>query len=316
MKTERNILIAFILNLAFSIFELIGGAITGSVAIMSDAVHDMGDAASIGISYFLEKKSKKQPDDTHTYGYMRYSVIGGLITTVILLVGSIGVIINAISRIFAPTPINYDGMIIFAIVGTLVNLAAAFVTREGDSINQKAVNLHMLEDVLGWAVVLIGAIVMRFTDISVIDPLMSIGIAVFILINALRNLKEVVDLFLAKLPQGFDISEIKEHILHIDGVVGVHHVHIWSMDGQSNYATLHVVVNGNHQEIKEKVREELKEHNICHATLELEDEGEECGEEHCHVEHKESHGHHHHHHHHGHHHEHDHKHHEHHHHHH
>ena len=192
MKTERNILIAFILNLAFSIFEFIGGAVVGSVAIISDAVHDIGDAASIGISYFLERKSKKQPDKTHTYGYMRYSVIGGVITTVILLLGSAAVIYNAILRIMSPVEINYDGMIIFAIVGAAVNLLAAFFTREGDSINQKAVNLHMLEDVLGWVLVLVGAVVMRFTDISIIDPLMSIGVAVFILINAVKNLKEVV----------------------------------------------------------------------------------------------------------------------------
>ena len=300
MKTERNILIAFILNLAFSVFEFIGGAFTGSVAIISDAVHDIGDAMSIGASYFLEKKSKKQPDEKYTYGYARYSVIGGVITTFVLLFGSVAVIYNAILRIFNPVPINYDGMIIFAIVGALVNLAAAYFTREGDSINQRAVNLHMLEDVLGWVVVLVGAIVMRFTDFSIIDSLMSIGVAVFILINALRNLKDVIELFLEKTPGSIQINEIKEHICEIEGVLDVHHIHIWSMDGQKNYATMHVVVNGEASEIKKKIREELKEHDICHATLELEAEGEDCGEEHCYVEHSCESGHHHHHHHHGH----------------
>lgn len=300
MKTERNILIAFILNLAFSVFEFIGGAFTGSVAIISDAVHDIGDAMSIGASYFLEKKSKKQPDEKYTYGYARYSVIGGVITTFVLLFGSVAVIYNAILRIFNPVPINYDGMIIFAIVGALVNLAAAYFTREGDSINQRAVNLHMLEDVLGWVVVLVGAIVMRFTDFSIIDSLMSIGVAVFILINALRNLKDVIELFLEKTPRSIQINEIKEHICEIEGVLDVHHIHIWSMDGQKNYATMHVVVNGEASEIKKKIREELKEHDICHATLELEAEGEDCGEEYCHVEHSCERGHHHHHHHHGH----------------
>ena len=300
MKTQSKILVAFILNLAFSIFEFIGGAITGSVAIISDAIHDVGDAMSIGISYFLEKKSKKQPDDTYTYGYARFSVIGGVITTVILLVGSAAVIYNAILRIISPVPINYDGMIIFAIFGVVVNFLAAYFTSGGHSINQKAVNLHMLEDVLGWALVLVGAIIMRFTDISIIDPLMSIGVAVFILINAVRNLKEVIDLFLAKLPPHLKIEEIKEHICEIDGVLGVHHIHIWSMDGQSNYATMHVVCSGDSHEIKHKIREELKEHGIGHVTLELEGEGEECCEEHCHVHHdEESHGHHHHYHHHG-----------------
>ena len=160
MKTEKNIFIAFILNLSFAVFELFGGLFTGSVAIISDSIHDIGDAASIGISYFLEKKSKKQPDEKYTYGYMRFSVIGGVITTLILLLGSLIVIYNAVLRLISPTAINYDGMIIFAVVGVVVNFCAAFFTRHGDSINQKAVNLHMLEDVLGWIVVLAGAVVL------------------------------------------------------------------------------------------------------------------------------------------------------------
>ena len=298
MKTEKNILIAFLLNLSFSVIEIIGGILTGSVAIVSDAVHDLGDAASIGLSFFLEKKSQKQPDDIYTYGYSRYSVIGSIITTMILLSGSLIVILNAVVRIIEPAEIHYDGMIVFAVIGVIINLAAAFFTREGGSLNQKAVNLHMLEDVLGWAVVLLGAVVMRFTDFSVIDPLMSIGVAVFIFVHALKNLKEAVSLFLEKAPESIRINEIKEHIEEIDGVLGVHHLHIWSMDGQNNYATMHIVTNGDHREIKEKVREELHEHGIGHVTLELEAEDERCCDRHCHVEAAESHQHQHHQHHH------------------
>ena len=298
MNTEKKILIAFILNLAFSVFEFVGGIFTGSVAIISDAVHDIGDAASIGISYFLEKKSKKQPDETYTYGYARYSVIGSVITTLILLFGSVMVICNAVSRLIHPVQINYDGMIAFAVVGVCVNFAAAFFTREGGSLNQKAVNLHMLEDVLGWVVVLAGAVIMRFTDLAVIDPIMSIGVAVFIFINAIGNLKEAVDLFLEKAPRDIDVEEIREHVAKIDGVLGVHHIHVWSMDGQHNYATMHLVVNGDWKQIKERVREELREHGIGHATLEPEAEGEHCDREQCHVEFDIASGHHHHHHHH------------------
>ncbi len=299
MKTEKNILIAFILNLAFSVFEFIGGIITGSVAIISDSVHDIGDAASIGISFFLEKKSKRQPDEHYTYGYARYSVIGSVITTFILLFGSAAVIYNAVDKIISPSEINYNGMIIFAVFGVCVNFIAAFFTRDGDSLNQKAVNLHMLEDVLGWAVVLIGSVVMKFTDFAVIDPIMSIGVAVFIFINAIRGLKEATELFLEKTPHEISLSEIKEHVTEIEGVIDAHHIHVWSTDGQHNYATLHIVTNADHREIKEKIRAELSEHGIGHVTLELEAEGEECREEHCHVEFKSEqkhHGHHHHHH--------------------
>ena len=298
MKTEKNILIAFILNLAFSIFEFVGGIFTGSVAILSDAVHDIGDATSIGVSFILEKKSKKHPDEKYTYGYIRYSVLGSVITTFILLFGSASVIYNAVLRIITPTEINYNGMILFAVIGVTVNLIAAFVTREGDSLNQKAVNLHMLEDVLGWIVVLIGAIVIKFTEFYIIDPIMSIGVAVFIFVNAIKNLKEITDIFLEKTPHNIDIPELKEHICEIEGVLGVHHIHVWSIDGHHNYATMHIVADGDAHEIKEKIREELKEHGISHVTLELEDKNEHCHEEQCHIEPISHSGHHHHHHHH------------------
>ena len=284
MKTGRNILLAFILNLSFAVFELLGGIVTGSVAIVSDAVHDAGDAASIGISYFLERKSKKQPDDVYTYGYTRYSVLGGCITTLILLIGSALMICNAIRRILFPAEIHYDGMILFAVAGVCVNFCAAFITRDGGSVNQKAVNLHMLEDVLGWAVVLVGAVVMRFTNFALIDPLMSIGVSLFILIHAVKHLKEIVDLFLEKAPGNIEVAEIKEHIGEIDGVLDVHHIHIWSMDGNNNLATMHIVTDDDPHKMKAKIREELLAHGIGHATLELETGTEHCHERNCHME--------------------------------
>ena len=295
MKTEKNILIAFLLNISFSIFEFFGGIFTKSVAILSDSIHDLGDALSIGISYFLEKKSKKKADNKYTYGYIRYSVLGGVITTTILLVGSILVIIGAVKRLFNPVEVNYSGMIIFAVIGVILNFIAAYVTREGDSLNQKSVNLHMLEDVLGWVIVLIGAIVMKFTDITILDSIMSIGVALFILVNALKNLKVVLDLFLEKTPNDIDIDELKKHLLEIDGVDDVHHIHVWSIDGYNNYATMHIVTKAiDIKELKHEIREELEEHKIVHSILETEDEA--CDERECHVEiHSEGHHHHHHH---------------------
>lgn len=297
MKTERNILLAFILNLSFSVFEFVGGIFTGSVAIMSDALHDTGDALSIGIAYFLEKKSRRHPDSKYTYGYRRFSVLGSLITTVILLTGSVLVITNSINKILNPSEINANGMIIFAVIGVCVNLLAAFFTHKGDSLNQKAVNLHMLEDVLGWAVVLVGSVVIKFTGFVLIDPVMSICVALFILISALKNLKEIADIFLEKTPENIDINEITEHIEHIDGVKDVHHIHLRTIDGSTNFATMHIVTDENSKEIKEKVREELKEHGITHATLEIETSDEICESRHCHVEFESvAHAHHHHHH--------------------
>lgn len=294
MKTEKNILIAFLLNITFSIFEFFGGLFTNSVAILSDSVHDLGDAISIGISYFMERKSKKEADNKYTYGYVRYSVLGGVITTTILLVGSILVIIGAVKRLINPVEVNYKGMIIFAVIGVVLNFIAAYVTKEGDSINQKSVNLHMLEDVLGWIVVLIGAVIMNFTDIRIIDSIMSIGVSIFILYHSLINLKKVLDLFLEKTPNDIDIDSLKEHLLEIDDVDDIHHIHVWSIDGFSNYATMHIVSKSKDiKKVKKEIREELEGHNICHAILETEEEA--CDDKECHIEvKKEAHHHHHH----------------------
>ena len=295
MKTEKNILIAFILNLTFSIIEFIGGTITNSVAIISDAIHDISDALSIGISYFLEKKSKKQPDEKYTYGYIRYSIIGSIITTTILLFGSSIVIYNSIMRIFNPIKINYNGMIIIALFGVIINFIAAYFTKNGESLNQKSVNLHMLEDVLGWIIVLIGALIMKFTNISVIDPILSIIVALFILVNALKNFKIVLDLFLEKTPNNIKIETIKEELLKIKNVTDIHHIHIWSIDGYNNYATMHVVIKTKDKEIKNQIRERLKKFKINHITIELEDKCENCQNCECKINYDHDNHHHHHH---------------------
>lgn len=293
MKTEKNILIAFLLNLVFSIFEFIGGTITNSIAIISDSIHDIADAMSIGISYFLEKKSKNKPDDKYTYGYIRYSIIGSTITTLILIVGSIFVIYNSIRRIMNPADISYNGMIILAIIGVIINFLAVYFTKEGNSLNQKSVNLHMLEDVLGWIIVLIGAIIMKVTNIKIIDPILSILVSLFILISALKNFKLILELFLEKTPNGISISKLKENILKIDGVKDVHHIHVWSIDGYNNCATMHIVSDKNGKKIKELIREKLRDYKINHTTIELEDKDETCNCEECKIDSESNHSHHH-----------------------
>jgi len=298
MKTEKNILFAFVLNLCFAVFELIGGAITGSVAIISDAVHDLADAVSIGLSFCLERKSKRKPDDLYTYGYVRYSVIGSAVTTLILVLGSLTVFYRGVERIVHPVAINYNGMILFAIVGVAVNLCAAWCTREGDSLNQKAVNLHMLEDVLGWVAVLLGAVVMRFADIPVLDPILSICVALWVFIGAVKNMKAVCDVFLEKTPKDIALAEVKTHICRIAGVQDVHHIHIWSLDGRNHCATMHIVTDRYSPELKESIREELTEHGISHATLEFETAAEHCHDTCCQLVFAQACGHHHHHHHH------------------
>ncbi len=284
MKSDKNILFAFILNLAFSVFECIGGILTGSVAILSDSIHDVGDALSIGVSYLLERKSKKPATETFTYGYSRYSIVGSLFTAGVLLIGSIVVIINAVHRILNPIEINYDGMLIFAIIGVVINFVAARLTHGGHSLNQKAVSLHMLEDVMGWIVVLIGAIVMRFTNFVYLDSILSIGVAVYVIINALKLMKDAMTVLLEMAPSDINVSCVQEHVLALDGVLDIHHMHVWSIDGLHHCATMHVVTNSDTAGLKQSIKEELQEHGIVHTTIEFEQEHEVCAEKTCAIE--------------------------------
>ena len=271
MKTDRNILIAFILNISFSLLEIIGGFITNSISILSGAVHDLADAASIGISYFFEKKSKHKPNYKYTYGYVRYSILAAFITTIILLCGSLLVIYNATNRLFNPIDINYDGMIIIALIGILFNIIAVHKTKGGHSLNQEAVNLHLLQDVLSWIVVLIGSILIKFTKINYIDSIMSFIISIYIIIHALKHLKIVLDLFLEKTPDNINIRKIKKELLENKNIVSINHIHIWSMDGYNNYATLHAIINNDEvEQMEEYIKEYLKKQNISHATIEIE----------------------------------------------
>ena len=295
MKKNMKLWIAFLLNFVFSVFEFVGGIFTGSIAISSDALHDLGDAISIGLSLGLEQLSQKGPDKKYTYGYYRYSVLGGTIQSMLLLCGAAFVAYSAICRFVAPQPVDYTGMLFVAVVGFAVNFAAAWFTSGEGSLNQRAINLHMLEDVLGWAAVLAGAVVMRFTDWAFIDPALSLALSVFIGINALKNLKRVLDIFLEKTPKEIDPEEITHHLVQIPGVESIHHLHIWSMDGYRHSATLHAVVTGEYGPVKQAIKEELAEHGIAHATVELERPGEHCEAPCCHPA---AHTHHHHHHHH------------------
>lgn len=302
-SANKRIGAAFFLNFFFSIFELIGGFFTNSISIISDAVHDFGDAISIAIAWFLEKKSNKKPDKTYTYGYARFSILGALITSLVLLIGSSVVILNAIPRLITPQMVNYDGMLIFAIVGLVVNGLGAFLTSHGEHMNEKAVSLHLLEDVLGWVAVLIASIAMKIFNLPILDPILSIAIAIFILYHAVKNLKEIFSVFLEKAPDACHINEFKEELIEEnENIVDIHHIHVWTMSGTDIYATMHIVVDNDISqdkiiELKHEIKHEALHHGINHITLEFEYQKENCGDVECHPI-IESHSHHHHHHHH------------------
>lgn len=285
MSGRIRILIAFILNLFFSIFEFIGGIVTGSVSILSDAIHDVGDAASIGISYLMEKISERPADKTYTYGYRRFSVLGGLITTLILLIGSVLMILSSINRIINPIDINYDGMIVLAVIGCIINFIAGKITHHGHSINQKAVSLHMLEDMLGWIIVLIGAIIMKFTNWYFIDPILSIVMSIFIGYHAIKTLIQITNVFLIKTPTNINIDIVKASLILIPGISDVHHIHVWTIDGETVLASMHIVVNEYNSGLKNIIKQTLQKRGIDHVTIEFETMNEKCKERDCVIKH-------------------------------
>ena len=208
--SQKNIGIAFVLNAVFVIIEIVGGLFTNSIAILSDAVHDLGDSLTLGLSWILEKRSQKAGNSRYTYGYKRLSLMGALMNAIVLLVGSGFIIANAIPRLFSPEPINAKGMVILAIIGIIINGAAVIRLKKGTKISERVVSLHLLEDVLGWAAVLVVSIILLFADIPVLDPILSLLITAFVLKNVVQNFGQIINIFLQAIPEGYDIPKIDQ----------------------------------------------------------------------------------------------------------
>lgn len=281
-NSSDNIKLVLFLNLLFSFVEIIGSLLTNSISILSDAIHDLGDSISIGISYLFEKYSTKKSDNKYTYGYLRYSLIGALVTCFILLFGSFLVFYRAIPRIFKPDIVNYDYMIIIAIFGTLINGYAVYKTSNSKNKNESSINLHMLEDVLGWISILVGSIIIKFTHFYIIDPILSIIIAIYILFHAYEHIREIINIFMQKVPSDVDIKKIKKSIeKEFKNIKNVHHIHVWTLDGNRNYLTAHILLNEGLSEsdiskLKNDIKEYLSKNNIYHSTLEFEYSNEKC----------------------------------------
>ena len=277
----KNLKLAFFLNLAFTILEFIGGFYVNSIAIVSDAVHDLGDSLSLGTSWYLDKKSKKGSNSKFSYGYRRFSLLGALINSLVLIGGSIYVIYEAVGRILNPEHSDAKGMIIFAVIGVVVNGYAAYKLSSGKTLNEKVVSWHLMEDVLGWVAVLIVAIVLLFKDIHYLDPALSLLITLYILYNVIKRLKETLFIFLQGVPKDLDIEKIKSGLLKIEKVKSIHHTHIWSQEGEHHVFTSHVILEEiesfeQQNRAKKEIKEYLEKYDFEHFTIELEFEEETC----------------------------------------
>jgi len=279
--SSNNIKVAFFLNFAFTILEIIGGLYVNSIAIISDAIHDLGDTISLGTSWYLEEKSHKKSDNKFSFGYKRFSLLGALINSIILIVGSLYVINEAVGRILEPEHTDAKGMIFFAVIGVLVNGYAAWKLSGGKTMNEKVASWHLVEDVLGWVAVLVVAIILNFKDIHYLDPALSLLITIYILWNVIIRLKQTLFIFLQGVPEELDVNEIESKILNIDFVNSIHHMHVWSLEGEHNVFTAHIKIDDNSNlndfiKVKSDVKNILKKYKFEHYTVEVEFNDENC----------------------------------------
>lgn len=279
-----NLGLAFALNLIFALIELIGGMMTNSLAILSDAFHDLGDCFAIGMAWFLEKKSLKGSSAHYSYGYRRFSVMAALITGSILFVGSGLIVVRAVPRLLDPVQPEVSGMVGLAILGLAVNGLSAWRMSKGQSLNEKMILLHLLEDVLGWAVILIGALIMWIYPMPILDPILAIAVAIWVLWNAVGNLKETMKVFLQATPRQFELIAVEESVRSLEMVENIHHTHVWSIDGEHHILTAHIIVRSevNLQEahnLKTRIKKHLFDSfHIQEATLEIEWPDQKCAD--------------------------------------
>ncbi|MBK1881991.1 cation transporter [Luteolibacter pohnpeiensis] len=278
--SSDNLKVAFFLNVAFTILEIFGGIWTNSIAIITDALHDLGDSASLGLAWYFEHLSKKGRTSRHTYGFKRYRLLGGLITGLFLVAGLAVVLWKATTRLFHPESVNAPGMIALAVVGIVFNGAAVLRMKGASSLTERIVSWHLLEDTLGWFAVLLGAAAMSIWDVPIIDPLLSIALSLFVLWNVARNLKKVMVVFLQSTPESFDLKAFEAEIHALPNVESSHHIHGWSLDGESHVLSIHLVMNetATREQIvqtKQLVRNRL-EPEFKHVTIDIELAGEPC----------------------------------------
>jgi cobalt-zinc-cadmium efflux system protein len=279
--SNSNIRTAFLLNLSFTILEIIGGTLTNSVAILSDALHDLGDSISLGAAWYLENFSKKAASKKYSYGYGRFSLLGALINALVLIIGSVFVLAEAIPRLMNPEQSNATGMIIFAFVGIAVNGVAAMRLKDEHSMNARVVALHLMEDVLGWVAVLVVGVTLLFVDIPILDPILSVLITLYVLYNVVVNFRKTIKLFLQGIPDEIDLEDIEKHLLAIEGVSSAHNPHVWSLDGEHHVLTIHLIVPDETDKndtirIKHESKAIAESLDMTHITVEIEYECEEC----------------------------------------
>jgi cobalt-zinc-cadmium efflux system protein len=272
---------AFALNFCFTIIEFIGGWLTNSTAIMADAVHDLGDCLAIGMAWGLNKLGNKDPTSHYSYGFRRFSLLGALINGVILIVGAIWVVSAALPRLINPQMPDAYGMFALAILGVAVNGFAAYKLSQGKTLNERMLNWHLIEDVLGWVAILLVSIVLMFVELPILDPILSIAFTLFIVFNVFKNLLATLRLFLQATPDKALRIKIAETLKGIEHVKEIHHLHLWSLDGEHHVLTAHLSLNEHYDQpllvaLKARIANAMAPYDLSHTTIEFEFPDEFC----------------------------------------
>ncbi len=280
--THHRIRLAFFLNLFFALIELLGGIFANSFAVTSNALHDLGDSLALALSIVLEKKSHRKSDAQFSYGYRRFSIAAAFITSLFLVSGSCLVIFFGIHQLFELTQPKTEQMMGFSVLGILVNGFSLWTMSKGKSLNEKVLSWHFVEDTLSWVLVLLAGALIRWTNWFFLDVILGMGLSFWILWNVQKNVRQILRIFLQAVPKNITPNEIESSLMMIPVVGNVHHLHLWTLDGELHILTAHILLKKDEDfsqvvSLKAAIKVLLKEKfGIYEATLEFESPSEYC----------------------------------------
>lgn len=274
----KNLLVATLLNLVITFVQVAGSILSGSIALLSDALHNLSDTFATFIAYMANRISKRDANPKKTFGYKRVEILSALLNAVILIVMSIFLVLEAYKRLHEPQEINSMIMILVAMIGLLANIFAAAILKKDahKSINVKAAYVHLVGDALTSLLVLVGGILIRFLEIYWVDPLITVLISIYIVREAFVILKEAVNILMQSAPEHLDIQMIRKRVETLTEVNNMHHIHSWMLTDQQVHLEAHVELSSDMKLSQvDKIRIELdsilnNEFNIQHITLQFE----------------------------------------------
>lgn len=269
----QTIGIAFFLNLLLSLFEIVGGLWIGSFAILAGAIHDFGDALSLGLAWYLESLASRKKNANFNFGYRRFSLLSALVTGVLILSGSLLICFHSLKDFASPHAPDPKLMFFFAALGITVNAFSAWRMSRGQSKNEKILTWHLVQDFLSWFAVLMTAILMNYVAWPWLDPLLAILLSVYVAFNVFKHLKSTMYLFLQGRPEEFDEAKFAEEVMKLGGIFKVTNIGIWSLDGNYNILSCRIIFSKNFsvselEEINKSIRHIASHQGNFEITIE------------------------------------------------